>query len=65
MMLFESTAAPGETHVARACIPGAIDRQPEAHAFFDQKVDWVTVDDGLPTLTSEDPLLMGFKEVGR
>jgi len=65
MMFFESTAAPGETHVARACIPGAIDREPQCHTFVDQKVDWVTVDDGLPTLTSDDPLLAGYKEVGR
>ena len=65
MLFFESSVAPGETHVARACIPGAIDRAPEFHTFFDQKVDWVTVDDGLPTLTSADPLLAGYKEVGR
>ncbi len=64
MMFFESAAAPGETHVARARIPGAIDREPEAHTFFDQKVDWVTMGDGLPTLTSDDPLLIGYKEVG-
>jgi len=65
MMFFESTVAPGETHIARACIPGAIDRAPEFHTFFDQKADWVTVDDGLPTLTSADPLLAGYREVGR
>jgi hypothetical protein len=35
MMFFESTAAPGETHIARACIPGAIDREPEFHIFID------------------------------
>ena len=65
MIFFESTIAPGETHIARACIPCAIDRQPEFHTFFDQKVDWVTVDDGLPMLTSSDPLLAGDKEVGK
>lgn len=65
MVFFESTVTPGETHVARACIPGAIDRRPEFHTFIDQKVDWVTLDDGLPALTSEDPLLAGFKNVGK
>ena len=65
MLFFESTIAPGETHIARACIPGAIDCEPAFHTFIDQKVDWVTVDDGLPTLTSDDPLLAGYKEVGR
>lgn len=62
MMFFESTAAPGETHVTRACIPGAIDRQPEAHSFFDQKVEWVTVGDELPTLTSDDPELKAYRQ---
>jgi hypothetical protein len=65
MMFFESTAAPGETHVARACIPGAIDREPEFHTFIDQKVDWVTADDGLPTIASDDPSLAAYKDVGR
>lgn len=63
MLFFESTVAPGETHVARACIPGAIDRQPEFHTFYDHKVDWVSIDDGLPKLTSADPLLAGFKAI--
>lgn len=62
-IFFETTVAPGETHVARACIPGAIDRLPEFHTFFDHKVDWVTVDDELPKLTSNDPLLAGYKNV--
>jgi hypothetical protein len=65
MIFYESAVVPDETHVARACIPGAIDRQPEFHTFFDQKVDWVTVDDDLPKLTSEDPLLAGFKAIGK
>jgi hypothetical protein len=65
MMFYESTAMPGETHVTRACIADAIDRSPEFHSFFDQKVDWLMVDDELPKLTSDDPLLAAFKEVGR
>jgi len=65
MILFESTCTPGETHVARANIPGAIDRGPEFHSFFDQKVDWVSLSDDLPKLTSDDPLLAIFRDVGR
>jgi len=65
MMFFESTAAPGETHVARACIPGAIDREPQFHIFTDQKVDLVTADDGLPTFASDAPLLAAYKDVGK
>ena len=65
MIFFESTIAPGETHVARACIPGAIDREPEFHTFFDQKVGWVMVDDELPKLTGDDASLAGYKAVER
>ena len=65
MMFFESTAAPGETHVVRACILGAIDREPEFHIFIDQKVDWAMVDDELPKLTSDDPTLAAYKDVGK
>jgi hypothetical protein len=64
-MFFESTAAPDETHIARAYILGAIDREPQFHAFFDQRVDWLTVDVALPKLTSEDPMLAAYKDVGR
>jgi hypothetical protein len=57
------------SEITRQCmrtgISGAIDRQPEAHTFFDQKVDWLTIDDPLPKMTSDDPLLIGYKEVGR
>lgn len=65
MMFYESTIVPGEIHVARACIPGAIDLEPAMHVFFDQKADWVTINDGLPTFASDDPLLAGFKVVER
>ena len=65
MMFFESTVAPGETHVARACIAGPIDREPEFHTFFDQKVEWTTVGDELPKLTSDHPALLAYKNVGK
>jgi hypothetical protein len=65
MMFFESTAAPGETHIARACVAGPIDREPEFHIFIDQKVAWATVDDRLPKLASDDPTLAAYKDVGR
>ncbi|HLK87843.1 MAG TPA: GFA family protein [Candidatus Binataceae bacterium] len=65
MMFYESTAAPGETHVTRASIIGPVDRKPELHSFFDQKVDWVTINDDLPKLRGDDPILSSFKEIGR
>lgn len=59
MMLFESTRWPGEVHVARAAIPGAIDRAPQAHVSFSDRVEWVHVGDDLPRRggpTGTDPL---------
>ena len=64
-IFFESVVAPGERHIARASIPGAIDREPEFHTFSDQKVEWISLADGLPSLTSEHPLLAGYKSVAK
>jgi hypothetical protein len=51
MMLFQSSRWAGEVHVARALIPGEVDRLPQAHCFFSDKAEWLTVgDDGLPRL---------------
>lgn len=46
-MLFESKRWAGETHVALGCVDGPIDREPQAHAFFDAHVDWIPIDDAL------------------
>jgi len=47
-LFFESTRWAGEVHVARANLLDPIDRQPQAHAFFSDRVDWISVDDNLP-----------------
>jgi hypothetical protein len=47
-MLFESSRWADQVHVARAAIPGEIDRAPQAHCFYSDKASWVTVSDGLP-----------------
>jgi hypothetical protein len=47
-LFFESRRWPGEIHIARASIPGELDREPRVHAFFSDKASWVTVADGLP-----------------
>jgi hypothetical protein len=49
-MLFESSRWPGEVHVALANMLDAIDRRPTAHVYFDDHVDWITVDDALPKI---------------
>lgn len=48
-MLFRSSRWPGELHVALGNVDDAIDRAPQAHAFWDSHVAWAAVDpdDGL------------------
>jgi hypothetical protein len=47
-LFFESTRWPTEVHVALASLLGPLDRAPQAHVFFDDRVPWVHVADGLP-----------------
>jgi hypothetical protein len=59
MMFFEGERWPGEVHIARATIPGDIDRAPQAHVYFDAGVNWFRIDDHLPKLggpTGVEPL---------
>ena len=46
-MLFESARWPGEIHVAVGSVSGRLDRSPALHAFFDDRAEWVHVNDGL------------------
>jgi len=59
MLFFESTRWAGEIHVARASLADPIDRQPQAHAFFSDRADWISVGDDLPRYggsTGTEPL---------
>jgi len=47
-VLFRSSRWPGEIHVARACIAGAIDREPTAHVYTASKARWIELGDDLP-----------------
>jgi hypothetical protein len=47
-LFFRSSRWPGEVHVARANLEGALDRTPQAHVFYDTHVPWFEVNDGLP-----------------
>lgn len=47
-VLFRSSRWPGEIHIARAAIPGEIDRLPESHVSSSTQVAWITCDDHLP-----------------
>jgi hypothetical protein len=48
MLFFRSSRWPGELHVARTSFDGAIDREPQAHVFWETHVPWFEVHDALP-----------------
>lgn len=50
MLFFEGERWPGETHVARASVPGEIDRTPAVHVYFDRRVAWLDVHDEVKKL---------------
>lgn len=47
-LFFRSQRWPGELHIVRANFRDALDRQPQAHVFYDTRVDWYAVGDALP-----------------
>lgn len=46
----ESTRHPDQVDIVLANMAEPIDRPPQVHVFFDDRADWVCVDDGLPRL---------------
>ncbi len=46
----ETSHQPDVVDVVLANMQGPIDRRPECHVYFDNRIDWVAVDDGLPRL---------------
>lgn len=62
-MFYVSTLSPGEIHVARALIPGDIDRAPQAHVFFDHRLPWFECSDELPKVDSSSQILEKYKAV--
>jgi len=46
-MFFKSERWSGEIHVALGCLDGPIDREPQAHAFYDSHVNWMPIDEAL------------------
>ncbi len=49
-MLCESKAHPDHLDVALGALDSPIDRAPSLHVFFDDRADFVSIDDGLPRL---------------
>src|SRR5207247_2232813 len=46
----ESTRHPDQIDIVLANTHGPIDRPPQFHVYFDDRADWVVVNDGLPRL---------------
>lgn len=46
--LFRSEQWPDELHISLTNLFGPIDREPEAHVFYDSHVSWLTLGDTLP-----------------
>jgi hypothetical protein len=40
-LFFESARWPGEVHIVRAAFDEAPDREPDGHAFFEERVAWL------------------------
>jgi ribosomal protein S18 acetylase RimI-like enzyme len=47
-LLFESERWPEEVHVTLASLDGPLDREPQAHCFFDDRAPWTLTLDRLP-----------------
>lgn len=47
-MFFKSERWPGELHIARALFTEPLDREPQAHVFYETHVPWVETADNLP-----------------
>lgn len=46
-LFFAGKRWPGEVHVALAAFDGPIDRKPQAHAYYDRRVEWLAHDESL------------------
>jgi len=64
-LLFRSTLAPGEVHIARACADGPIDRPPGLHVFYDARVEWMSFADDLPKYDREHAGLAKYQVIAR
>lgn len=47
-LLFRSQRWPDELHITRANFTTALDREPQAHVFYDTHVNWIALADDLP-----------------
>jgi hypothetical protein len=64
-LFFATTLAPGEMHVALACVDDAASHPPRAHVFWDAHVPWNGVADDLPKLDRDDKRLDKYQSLPR
>lgn len=64
-LFYESTLAPGEMHVALACVDQASAHPPKAHVFWDSHVAWNAVADELPKVDREHAKLKKYQVIPR
>lgn len=60
MLLFASSAAPTEMHLAAGSVDEGLAGEPRAHVFVDQKAPWFPIHDDLPQATSASPGLAAY-----
>ncbi len=53
-LFFRSGRWPGELHIAVGCLDDGPDRTPQAHVYWESRVDWIEVADSLPRRTSTE-----------
>jgi hypothetical protein len=53
-LFFRSDRWPGELHIARALFDTPIDREPQAHVYYDTHVAWLSIADALPKKPDPD-----------
>ena len=49
----ESTRHPDEIDIVLACMNGPIDRAPQLHIYWDDRIDWLPADEELPKLEGD------------
>lgn len=62
-LFFASSLCPGEMHVTRTSLRGELDRGPQLHCFYDQRVDWAPTEDALPRYGTDAPGLAKFTAI--
>ena len=62
-LFFQSALCPGEIHIVRSYIRPPFSVQPEAHVFYDQRVDWVSIHDDLKKVNSDNEILSIYQDV--